>query len=205
MDDKFAKASVADEDSIAGWCLQGTLIISTRNTTDWSSRTLTSALVAQLSVYQPVWINALLAKHLHQYVLTRVHQCSVSLSIPQYPLGMVQSAKGAPDTYTDFSPSGSGPSTGKKYAVETESPPAAASVDEGNASNSSEESSSSAAIEEVADSAYEAPNSKKKCSNKKRRSMLVKRSAKRHRRRSAATGARAARHVRSNLKGAVAL
>jgi len=133
-------------------------------------------------------------------------QCIAGKAPKSYPLGMVQSAKGAPDTYTDFSPSGSGPSKGKKYAVETESSTTPASVDEGNDSTPSEGSSSSAATEEVADSAYEAPKSKKKCSNKKRRSMLVKSSAKRHRRRSAAQGgARAARHVRSNLKGAIAL
>jgi len=124
-------------------------------------------------------------------------QCVAGKAPKSWPLGMVESAKGAPDSYTNYSVSGSAPSSSadKEYATSDDS----TSTPSGQDDSSSESVSSSTSADTAS---YEAPKSKKKCSNKKR-SMLVKGSSKRHRRRASSEGGRAMRHGRR--KASVAL
>ena len=111
---------------------------------------------------------------------------------------MVESKEGAPDTYTNYSASGSAPAGSSKSTKN-------ASKSSSSSGSSLASDSSSAANDD--DSAYVAPKaSKKKCSNKKR-SMLVKSNTKRmhYGKRAPSRTGRAVRHVKRNLKTALAL
>jgi len=129
-----------------------------------------------------------------------LEQCLAGSPPKSFPLGMVESKEGAPDTYTNYSASGSAPAGSSKSSKN------ASKSSSSSGSSLSSDSSSSSSANDV-DSAYVAPKaSKKKCSNKER-SMLVKSNTKRmhYGKRAPSRTGRAVRHVKRNLKTALAL